>query len=332
MYEEIRFDFAPMEGITDYPYRSAHSRCFPGTDRYYSPFIAANQTCSMKTREKKDVAPEHNSGVVLVPQILTNHAEVFLWAVREMMDRGYATVNLNLGCPSATVVTRGKGAGFLADPEKLDRFFETVFDGLPEGAEVSVKTRIGMEDRREAGPLIEVFNRYPISELIVHPRLRKDFYRGEADLDSFGLFCASYTGALTYNGDIRSAGQLRDLLQRFPTVTRVMIGRGLIADPALIRELRGGPGPAVEELHRFHDEVLAGRMEELKDFNNAAGKMKELWFYMGPGFREAGRQLKSIKKARTYDEYRAATDWLFSTCSLSEDDNRNSFFLISDSS
>ena len=88
MYEEIRFDFAPMEGITDYPYRSAHSRCFPGTDRYYSPFIAANQTCSMKTREKKDVAPEHNSGVVLVPQILTNHAEVFLWAVREMLDGG----------------------------------------------------------------------------------------------------------------------------------------------------------------------------------------------------------------------------------------------------
>ena len=135
------------------------------------------------------------------------------------------------------------------------------------------------------------------------------------------------TGALTYNGDIRSAGQLRDLLRRFPMVTRVMIGRGLIADPALIRELRGGPRLGVKELHRFHDEVLDGRMEELKDFKNVAGKMKELWFYMGPGFREAGRQLKSIKKARTYDEYRAATDWLFSSCSLSEDDNCNSFFL-----
>lgn len=272
--EKLQFDFAPMEGVTDYSYRLSHSRCFPGVDRYYTPFIAANQTCSMKTREKKDVAPEHNSGVVLVPQVLTNHAEVFLWAVGEMGARGYRTVNLNLGCPSATVVTHGKGAGFLADPSRLDRFFDAVFRGLPEGTGISVKTRIGLTDSGEAEELLKVYCRYPLEELIVHPRLRSAFYKGEPDLDAFALFYEGYPGRLTYNGDIRSPGQLEALLKRFPRLHRVMIGRGLITDPALVRELRGGKRLEREELLAFHDQVLEGRMEDLGGFRNTAGKMK----------------------------------------------------------
>lgn len=307
----VRVDFAPMEGVTDYVYRLAHSRHFPGADRYFTPFIAANQTCSMKTREKNDVAPEHNSGVLLVPQILTNRADVFLWAVREMAERGWHTVNLNLGCPSATVFTHGKGAGFLSDPERLDRFFDAVFHDLPEGIMVSVKTRIGISSPDEAEALLDVFNRYPLFELIVHPRLREQFYKGEPDLAAYALFYDNYHGKLIYNGDICSRADLDALLARFPRTDRVMIGRGLIADPALAREIGGGPAAEKEELLRFHDDVLAGRMESLGGFRNTEGKMKELWYYMGALFPGAEQYLKKIRKAKTYVQYTEAVRRLF---------------------
>ncbi len=313
---DVRFDLAPLEGVTDFTFRTALCRFFPGADRCYSPFIAANQTCSMKTREKKDVAPEHNSGVLLVPQILTNRADVFVWAAKEMAERGWTTVNLNLGCPSATVFTHGKGAGFLSDPSRLDAFFESVFETVPDGIRVSVKTRIGIEDAKEAPALLEVFNRYPLDELIVHPRLRKDFYKGKPDLDAYRLFYEGCRGNLTYNGDIFSAADLEALLHVFPRTCRVMIGRGAIRNPAVFRMLRGGAGPDAGELMRFHDEVLAGRMEDLQGFANTAGKMKEQWFYMGSLFEHADRYLKAVKKARTLEAYRAAVRALFENCRL----------------
>ena len=313
---DCMFDFAPMEGITDYSLRETHSARFPGVDRYYSPFIAANQTRSFKTREKQDVAPEHNSGVVLVPQILTNHPEVFLWAAGQMLLRGWGTVNLNLGCPSATVVTHGKGAGFLSDPDRLDAFLERVFDGAEKGAcggpvRISVKTRIGVENTAEAASLLTVFSRYPLDELIVHPRLRKDFYQGVPDLDIFEMFYEDYRGRLTYNGDIRSPEDLRRILGRFPKLGRVMIGRGLIANPALVRELQGGPALTMHELQAFHDELLVRRVEALQGFHNASGKMKELWYYFGELFPDREKEIRKIKKARSLMEYRAAAAAFF---------------------
>ena len=310
------FDFAPMEGVTDYSFREAHRAHFPGMDRYYSPFIAANQTCSMKTREKQDVAPEHNSGVVLVPQILTNNPDVFLWAAGQMRMRGWSTVNLNLGCPSATVTTHGKGAGFLADPDRLDAFFDRVFENAEKGAcggpvSISAKTRIGVEDPQEAGALLAVFNRYPLAELIVHPRLRKDFYEGGPNLDIFEMFYEEYCGNLTYNGDIRSLNDLKELLQRFPKLRRVMIGRGLIANPALVREMGGGPPLEMAELKAFHDDLLMRRIEALQGFHNASGKMKELWYYLEALFPDRARDVRRVKKAKNLPEYRAAAAVLF---------------------
>ncbi|MDO5702265.1 MAG: tRNA-dihydrouridine synthase family protein [Lachnospiraceae bacterium] len=328
MLQAIRFDFAPMEGVTDHIFRCAHSRVFPGVSRYFTPFIAANESRSMKTKEKRDVAPEHNSGVVLIPQILTNKPEVFLWAAERMRGLGYSTVNLNLGCPSATVVSHGKGSGFLADPGRLDSFFENVFDALPEGIHISVKTRIGVADADEAPALLEIFNRYPLSELIVHPRLRKDFYRGEPDLDTFEMFYEEYRGKLVYNGDIRSPERLGTFTGRFPDIRDVMIGRGLIADPALIRELSGGAPAGKDELKLFHDEILAGRMEEQRDFRNVAGRMKELWFYLGSAFDGAEKYLKKVKKSGTFAEYTTSVDALFSSCALSTDPRRNDAFLL----
>lgn len=311
-----RFDFAPLEGITDYTYRTAHSRFFPGVDRYYTPFIAVNETCSMKKREQKDVAPEHNSGVVLVPQILTNSAGPFVWAAKEMAARGWHTVNLNLGCPSPTVFTHGKGAGFLADPERLNAFFDEVFTQLPGGIGVSVKTRIGIRDTKEAAALIAVFRRYPISELIVHPRLREEFYKGEVHREVYRMFSEEYPGALTYNGDIGNAGDFAEIRTAFPGTERVMIGRGLIGNPALVRVLKGGKKADKKELRAFHDAVFEARLVALDGFGNTAGKMKEIWSYMGSLFISPEKQLKRIRKARTELTYRAAVSELFGSCQL----------------
>ena len=329
-------DYAPMEGITGWPYRLAHSRLFPSGLRYYTPFITANGTFSLKTKEKKETAPENNQGVVLIPQILTNRVDAFLWAVRRMAAAGYGTVNLNLGCPSATVVTHGKGAGFLADPARLDAFFEDVFEGLegrgpaaesgeggtlrndfsvpasPLSVRVTVKTRIGLKDASEAEELIRIFNRYPIDELIVHPRLRKDFYKGRVDLETFGRFFGECRRPLIYNGDIRSGADFEAIVAGFPGIRGVMIGRGLTANPALAREIGGGAGLSAPELRAFHDEVYRMWRGELPDARAVLGRMKELWYYWSTVVEGEERALKGVRKAKRYDEYEVAVRRFFS--------------------
>ena len=184
----MNYYFAPMEGITGYLFRNAHAEQFPGVDRYYSPFLSANHNYSFQNKEKRDVAPEHNDSLKLVPQLLTKKADEFVWGAMEMFRLGYGEVNLNLGCPSSTVASKGKGSGFLAHPDELDRFFDRTFEMLGKqgaGPKISVKTRIGYADAKEAVPLMRIFNRYPIAELIIHSRIRTAMYGGVPDLEAF---------------------------------------------------------------------------------------------------------------------------------------------------
>ena len=152
----VKLDFAPMEGITGYVFRQAHAVIYGGVDRYYSPFIAPGSSHKLTSRERNDIFPEHNQGLCLIPQILTHSAEDFLWVCEELAEYGYRTVNLNLGCPSGTVVTKKKGAGFLAEPEDLSLFLEEVCNGLEKihasdgkPVRLSIKTRIGMKEASE---------------------------------------------------------------------------------------------------------------------------------------------------------------------------------------
>ena len=160
----MQFYLAPMEGLTGYVYRSAYHKYFPAADRYFTPFITNKK---MSSRERNDILPEHNEGMTVLPQILTNQAEDFLSLTKELKEYGYDTVNLNLGCPSGTVTAKGKGAGFLTHPDELDRFFDEVFAKC-EG--ISVKTRLGVHEASEFDKLLEIYNRYPITELTIHPR------------------------------------------------------------------------------------------------------------------------------------------------------------------
>lgn len=195
-----RLSFAPLEGITGWVFRQVHQRRFPGLDRYYAPFFAPTTDSPLTGRGLSDLQPDHNQGVSVVPQLLANQAEAFLAAARVLQDLGYAEVNLNLGCPSGTVVAKGKGAGFLAHPQALDAFLADIFSRTD--LAISIKTRIGVEDAAEWPALLAIFRRYPLRELIIHPRLRRDFYRGPVRQGAFQYAVDHCDLPLCYNGDL----------------------------------------------------------------------------------------------------------------------------------
>lgn len=310
----MKYYFAPMEGITGYIYRNAHRKYFKDIDVYFTPFIVPTQNRLLSSREKNDILPQHNEGLHLVPQILTNKGEDFIWAAQELKTYGYKEVNLNLGCPSATVVSKGKGSGFLSDPDKLDHFLEEVFSVVD--IDVSIKTRIGKEHPDEFSRLLEIYNKYPLKELIIHPRVQKDFYKNEPNLSVFQEAVAGSKNTLCYNGNICSAEDYRRFIAAFPAVDRVMIGRGLVADPGLAGELQTGEILDKRLLKQFHDEVLAGYETVISGDRNVLFKMKELWAYMIQRFEDGENHAKKIRKSQNLMEYRSAVDSLFEELKL----------------
>ncbi len=300
---------APLEGITGWLYRQIHRDMFPGLYRYYTPFFAPTADSPLTGRGLTDLHPDHNRGVPVVPQLLTNRAEDFLSAARRLQELGYEEVNLNLGCPSGTVVAKGKGAGFLARPEELDAFLDEVFRRVT--MRVSIKTRIGAEDPAEWPALLAIYSRYPICELIVHPRLRTDYYRGAVRQEAFALALDQTSLPLCYNGDLFSVADCQAAAARFPQVTHWMAGRGLICNPALGRQLQGGPPLTKAELQTFHDRLLEGYQAQLSGDRPVLGKMKELWFYWSHLFPAPEKPLKAMRKAKTLTDYRFAAQAMF---------------------
>lgn len=311
-----QFYLAPMEEVTGYVYRNVYHAMFGDMDRYFTPFIAPTKKKILKTRERKEVAPENNQGMNVVPQILTNDTEQFLDTCNMLIGLGYHEVNLNLGCPAATVVSKKKGSGFLDDIGRLDQFFETVFEeiaALPEERKcrVSVKTRIGMEFPEEFEDIMEVYNRYPFSEIIIHPRLQKDYYQNHPNLDVFGEALKQSVHPVCYNGDIFTKEDYDTFCGRFPTVERVMLGRGVVTNPGLVREIRTGQTITTTELEEYHDRLYAGYREAMGSEKDALFKMKEVWSYLGKMFPESERELKKVRKANRPEEYQEAVRRVF---------------------
>lgn len=311
-----QFYLAPMEEVTGYVYRNVYHAMFGDMDRYFTPFIAPTKKKILKTRERKEVAPENNQGMNVVPQILTNDTEQFLDTCNMLIGLGYHEVNLNLGCPAATVVSKKKGSGFLDDIGRLDQFFETVFEeiaALPEERKccVSVKTRIGMEFPEEFEDIMEVYNRYPFSEIIIHPRLQKDYYQNHPNLDVFGEALKQSAHPVCYNGDIFTKEDYDTFCGRFPTVERVMLGRGVVTNPGLVREIRTGQTITTTELEEYHDRLYAGYREAMGSEKDALFKMKEVWSYLGKMFPESERELKKVRKANRPEEYQEAVRRVF---------------------
>ncbi len=308
---------APMESLTGYIFRNAHRALFPGVDRYYAPFMSPGHKHRFTFQESNDLLPAHNAGVPLVPQLLTNCAEDFLWAAEALAEMGYREINLNLGCPSGTVTAKGKGAGFLSHPDELDAFLEQIFSRAP--VPVSVKTRIGNADPAEFDRLLEIFCRYPIAELIVHPRLRIDKYRGQPRMAAFEEALRRCPCPVCYNGNLFSAGQAAALAESHPGVHSAMFGRGLIANPALIRQIQTGAPLEKAELRRFYDRLCDGYLEALPGEKTLLFRMKEHCLYMAPLFADADRQVKRVRKASRLEDYVDAVNRLFDECELAPD-------------
>jgi tRNA-dihydrouridine synthase len=303
--------FAPLEGITGWVYRRAHAASFPGADAYYTPFLSPTADSPLAGRGLTDVLPAHNQGVPVpvIPQLLTNKAEDFLAAAQGLADLGYREVNLNLGCPSGTVVAKGKGSGFLPRLEDLARFFDQVcaLSPLP----ISVKTRVGLEQEEEWPALLALYDRYPLKALIVHPRIRRDFYRGPVRLEAFRYAEAHTRLPLCYNGDLFTPQQCRDFALAYPNTAALMVGRGMVADPSLARQLKGGPALTKAELQAFHDQLVEDYRQVLSGDRPVLGKMKELWTYWACLFPAPEKHLKAMRKARSLAAYRDAAAALF---------------------
>lgn len=305
----MRYYFAPLEGITGYIFRNTYQEYFGGIDTYFSPFLGPNRDGGLRSGEINDILPEHNSGVRLVPQILTNDAAAFETVADRLREYGYEEINLNLGCPSGTVVAKKKGAGFLAEAELLEHFLDDIFARCC--LRISIKTRIGMNSPEEFPALLELFNRYPVSELIIHPRVQTDFYKNQPNWDAFACAVDGAKMPVCYNGDLFTTEDIRRFAAQFPTVQTIMLGRGLLSNPGLAAQAEGHAPIEKKHLYDFHNTLLERYQEVLSGQRNVLFKMKELWVYLGSLFENHEKYAKKIRKAQTLAAYRKAVDDLF---------------------
>lgn len=320
----MKLYFAPMEGITGYVFRNAFHKVFESDtnkiDKYFSPFISPGVNQPLTPKELRDIHPDNNRGITLVPQILANNADDFLLAARYIKELGYEEVNLNLGCPSGTVVAKRKGSGLLAEPELMEHMLDKIYESTD--MKVSVKTRIGKDSPEEFPKLMEIFNKFPLEELIVHPRVRNDFYKNTPNMDMFKLAYDVCKTRLSYNGDVVTIEDFGRIGQAYPKLEATMIGRGFLQNPLLAgsiccgepesKHLVLGKEEIIDRIKEFHDLLLEGYIEVMSGEKPVLFKMKELWCYLIRLFEDKDKYIKKIRKAERLDVYRHIVNELFS--------------------
>lgn len=303
-------ELAPMEGVTTYVFRNAYAKCYGEIDKYYTPFLSLFQNKEFDIKELREIVPEHNEGLYLVPQVLTNSGNDFRKAAKTLKSMGYDEVNVNIGCPSGTVTAKRKGAGMLKDKEQLRIFLEEIFAGSP--VAISIKTRIGVETEGEWDEILELYSQYPIKELIVHTRVKDDYYKKPARPETFTPALKQFGNRACYNGDINS---VRDYEQvcciAGEPISNVMVGRGLVMRPWMAGEIKGfreekrspDTREELERVKEFHDMIYAEYKVIQSGEKNVLYRMKELWGYLINGFPEHEKEGKQIRKCKTLSEY-----------------------------
>ncbi len=310
----MNYYFAPMEGITDYLYRQIVWRHFPYAEKLYAPFIQPNDKPVIVPKEYNEICPENNQGIPMVPQILTRDAVGFIRVGEILEAMGYDEINLNLGCPVKLIVSKGKGSGMLADTDYLDKFLDTIFNHNWK-CKITVKTRLGLTDNADFSDLLEVYSKYPIYELTIHPRYRSDFYSGEPRLNEFGKVF-SYTNhkgpmKICYNGNINSIADRDALLDQYPQISSIMCGRGALANPALFRELKGGNAMTKEEFILFHKDVYDTYMDTVAKEKHFLHKMQEMWTYWNQYLYLELDIMKKIRGVSSISEYTSVINNIF---------------------
>jgi tRNA-dihydrouridine synthase len=321
----MQISLAPLEGITGYIVRNAFHHNFDGIDKFYTPFISAGQ--NLKGKALRDILPENNEGITLIPQLMSNCAKDVQKMSRPLAAYGYDEINLNIGCPSGTVTSKKRGAGLLTDLELLDHFLEEVFAKID--IQVSVKTRVGYYSTEEWHAILEIYQKYPVKELIIHPRVREEFYKGTPHLDCFELAVQAYADAspatattLCYNGDITSVESCRAIREKFPDICHIMIGRGLISHPGLAAQIKyakesGMPTKPCysdaeyrERIRNFHDEIYSNFCANFSGEKDAMLHMKEIWGFLKDSFADSDKAVKKILKSQNCMEYKIAVQAL----------------------
>lgn len=286
---------APLEGITTYTYRNTHREIFGDCDFYFAPFITPVENEKLSIKNLRDILPENNAGTPVKVQVLTNNIDAYLKFENEIVALGYDEVNMNFGCPSGTVVKKNRGSGFLRDTQLLDKFLNDVY--MNSGIKFSVKSRIGFYEPDEWEELLEIYGKYPLAELIVHPRTRQMLYNGYPHMESFDLCYKKTNVPLCYNGNIFSKADYLALIEKYPNISSVMIGRGAIVNPAIFREIKGGKKLTSKELVTF-SRTLEERYRKLLGCEHyTLHKLKEIWIYMMQNFPNEPKLTKEVKKS-----------------------------------
>lgn len=307
----MRYLVAPLEGITYPEYRLLHGKLFPGADCYYAPFLAPGDG-KLKTAYLEKRLPDVREGGILIPQILANDAEKFIRLANVMYDLGYGEVNLNVGCPSGTVFAKYKGAGMLRDLSSLERFLDEIYGAAR--MKISIKTRLGTDSPEEFEKILELYNNYPVTELIIHARTRQMQYAGKPDMEMVAWAMAHTEIPVCYNGNVFSTDSMDSMMEAVPGTVSVMLGRGVIANPALIRILSGGEAMGQNEWKSFHDRLLDAYLASGLEERTAVNRMKELWFYMGCLFPDSEKYMKKLMKANKAADYSEAVRTIEDSC------------------
>lgn len=300
----MKLYLAPLEGITTYTYRNTHAEMFGGADAYFAPFINPSDQEKVSRKGMRDILPEKNKVADLKVQVLTSNAESFLKFCDKIKPLGYREVNINIGCPASTVVRKGRGAGFLCNPEAMDEFFCEIFS--KSDMKISVKTRTGFSSHSEMERIMQVYNKYPISLLTIHPRTREEFYSGSPDMDAFAGAYDISKNKVCYNGDVFTTADFQRITGRFEKLDSIMIGRGVIRNPALFREIRGGKSLTTEELVAFSEKLIECYRAVLGSDVFTLHKLKEIWVYILKNFPDEKKIAKAVKKSKTVTEFMSA--------------------------
>lgn len=321
---------APMEGLTDYMFRNAYDKFFGHNkiDKYFMPFISPNKSEKFLAKEMRDISRDNNH-INSIPQVMTNNSSDFIWTAHMLYDEfGYDEINLNAGCPSGTVVSKNKGAGMLICLDSLERIlYEILSDRYicDNHIKVSVKTRIGVETPDTWHDILDIYNKFQLEELIIHPRIRTDYYRGDINKEAFLYAMKESRNPVCYNGDIFTRRDFINIIHDY-NPDCIMAGRGLVADPGLINVLLSdNPETYVRNLEddrlnmkRLHDMVYEERLKIMSGDKHAIHRMKEMWCYMEYSFADCKKEAKAIKKSQNMGAYKDAVNVFFTNCRLEE--------------
>jgi tRNA-dihydrouridine synthase B len=304
---------SPLQGFTDFRFRNAFHKHFGGIDTFYSPYIKLNGKLVVKGSYERDILPENNSSLVVIPQIITNDAEEFLFVAKYVQQFGYKELNWNLGCPYPMVAKCGMGSGLIKNTDQIEHILKRVHNETD--IIVSMKMRMGYENPTEILDVFPILEQYPIKNITIHARIGKQLYKGGVDLDSFQKCLDTSKQKIYYNGDITSVTKFKELQERFPSIDHWMIGRGLIADPFLPSMIKNNtteyPKNRFEIFEAFHDEIYREYDAYLQGPTPIRMKMLGFWEYFSESFSNPQKTFKKIKKAGNSKNYEAAVKEIF---------------------